>query len=217
MTTIDTDSAKLAGLQIDMLQKVRGGHITLSHLEWFTGLNKTQRDMLSGADLSKLSDNRFELINTFEVIVPEGYDHATRLGSFKKAHKKEFYYFNDAIMDENFAKATTQLTPGRKFAVKVFQINTTVTSEDCLAQLKRVKAVLVGAQGISLAMSKRKRSCRCLAGPFPLMKRKRSGKTPMATTGCRAWTATRMATSGSASAASGIRGSATAVSSLSAT
>ncbi|HBB65121.1 MAG TPA: hypothetical protein DCZ84_00545 [Candidatus Vogelbacteria bacterium] len=29
---------KLAGLQIDLLQKIRQGHITNEHLEWFNGL-----------------------------------------------------------------------------------------------------------------------------------------------------------------------------------
>ena len=41
---IDADAAKLAGLQIDLLQKMRQGHITLDHLEWFTGLSRNARN-----------------------------------------------------------------------------------------------------------------------------------------------------------------------------
>lgn len=44
MINIGADAAKLAGLQIDLLQKIRKGHITPSHLEWFLGLTREQRD-----------------------------------------------------------------------------------------------------------------------------------------------------------------------------
>jgi len=43
------DSAnKLAGLQIDLLQKYKAGHVTLDHLEWFNNLKKSERDALLG-------------------------------------------------------------------------------------------------------------------------------------------------------------------------
>lgn len=45
-TIIDADAAKLAGLQIDLLKKMRQGHVTLAQLEWFTGLSKEARDNL---------------------------------------------------------------------------------------------------------------------------------------------------------------------------
>ena len=41
---IGADAAKLAGLQIDLLQKMRSGQITPEHLEWFNKLNKGERD-----------------------------------------------------------------------------------------------------------------------------------------------------------------------------
>jgi hypothetical protein len=97
------------------------------------------------------TDNRFELTGIFEITVPEGYDHATRLTAFGKEHRKEFYYYNDAITDTNYANATTKLVPGRRFLVRVFQIKERVSSDDCLGLLKSQKAVLVGAQGASLA------------------------------------------------------------------
>ena len=96
-------------------------------------------------------DPRFQLVNTFEITVPQGYDHATRLDTFRKEHGQEFAYFNPNLTDANFGKATTKLVPGRKLKVKVFQIKATVSSDDCLAHLESQKAILVGAQGASLA------------------------------------------------------------------
>lgn len=113
--------------------------------------NKHAKVMYSAVTGGAQVDSRFELVNTFSIIVPQSYDHATRLDSFGKEYRKEFYYYNDAITDKNYAKATTKLEPGRKLKVKVFQIKERVTSEDCIAHLRSQKAVLVGAQGASLA------------------------------------------------------------------
>lgn len=97
--------------------------------------------------------DKFELLTTFELTVPEDYNHATRLDTFKAAHEAEFYYYNPDLTDHNFSKATTQLAPGRKFAVKVFGIKSgkSVSSEECLAKIQSENGVLVGAQGASLA------------------------------------------------------------------
>jgi hypothetical protein len=96
-------------------------------------------------------DNRFEYKNEFSVVVPEGYDHSTHLDTFKSAHETEFVYYNQNITSKNYANATTKLVAGRRFKVKVFQIKKTVSSVDCLRFLASQKAVLVGAQGASLA------------------------------------------------------------------
>ncbi|MDO8579428.1 MAG: hypothetical protein Q7R72_00980 [bacterium] len=103
-----------------------------------------------------VADKRFEQVGEFSVVVPEGYNHATRLETFSNQHRKEFNYYNDAITDKNYSSATTKLVAGRKFKVKVFQIKETVTSVDCLGFLKSQKAVLVGAQGASLAYEQAK-------------------------------------------------------------
>ena len=103
----------------------------------------------------RLQRYQFELVKTFEVTVPVDYDHATRLTKFGKAHCEEFYYYSDAITDTNFAK-TPALTPGKKFLVKVFQIHGIVSSEDCLTQLRCVKATLTGAHGASLVYEQAK-------------------------------------------------------------
>jgi hypothetical protein len=104
------------------------------------------------------ADDRFKLVLvvSFDVIVPENYDHATRLDTFREVHEEEFYSYNDNIMDANFSEATVKLEPGRKLTVKVFQITEQVTSEKCLAFLKSQKAVLTGAQGASLVYEQAK-------------------------------------------------------------
>lgn len=50
-TIIGAETAKLAGLQVDSLQKVRSGQITLDQWEWFNGLTREQREalMVNGA------------------------------------------------------------------------------------------------------------------------------------------------------------------------
>ncbi len=97
-----------------------------------------------------IADKRFELLKTFDITVPVGYEHGKRLDSFYKENKKKFYYYNDAITDKNFSKATTKLEAGRKLKVKIFQIKETVTSENCMDFLKSQNAILTGAQGASL-------------------------------------------------------------------
>ena len=117
--------------------------------------NKMAKAMFATVQGEVQTDNRFELLKSFDVTAPEGYDHATRLDTFRAAHQseenKEFYFYNDAITDSNYAaKATTKLVPCRQFTVKVFGITERVTSDDCLAKLRREKAILVGAQGCTL-------------------------------------------------------------------
>jgi hypothetical protein len=43
-TVIGADAAKLAGLQIDLLQKIRNGQVTPDHLEWFNKLTREERE-----------------------------------------------------------------------------------------------------------------------------------------------------------------------------
>ncbi len=109
------------------------------------------------------SDSRFKLLNAFELTVPEGYIHESQLASFSKNYKKDFYYYNDNITDENFSKATNKFVPSRTYKVKIFGINQPVGSEDCLTFLKAQKAILAGAQGISLVWE-------CKKDEFPIGK-----------------------------------------------
>src|SRR5579872_5367675 len=101
----------------------------------------------------KPKPGKFELLTTFEVTVPENYDHVNRLDTFKVAHESEFYYYNPNITDANYGNATTKLVPGRKFQVKVFGIRRgkSITSDECLDKVRLENGTLVGAQGASLA------------------------------------------------------------------
>ena len=150
---IGADAAKLAGLQIDTLQKVRNGQITLEHWEWFNKLNRVERDNLAGVNVVV---SRFSLLSSLQFTVPEGYNHSTQLASFSKENRKKFYSYNDNITDENFAKTTNKLVPGKTYEAKIFGITKWVTSEDCLAFLKTQNAILVGAQGISVVWQQAK-------------------------------------------------------------
>ncbi|MFA7216682.1 MAG: hypothetical protein WC095_01720 [Candidatus Paceibacterota bacterium] len=134
-----------AGFDADLVQRVVNSRGNKQAKAMYAAL-------MGGAQI----DDRFKLVNTFEIVVPEGYDHSKRLDSFGKEHRKAFYYYNDAITDKNYAKATTKLEAGRKLKVKVFQIKETVTSEDCMAKLRSEKAILVGAQGASLVWEQKK-------------------------------------------------------------
>lgn len=118
--------------------------------------NKLAKAMYAALTNGAQVDDRFELVNTFEIVVPEGYDHSKRLDSFGREYDMAFCYFNHGITDKNYAKATTKLEPGRKLKVKVFQIKERVTSEDCLAYLRSQKAILVGAQGVTLVLGQKK-------------------------------------------------------------
>jgi len=151
---IGADAAKLAGLQIDTLQKVRNGQITLEHWEWFNKLNRVERDNLAGVNVVV---SRFSLLSSLQFTVPKDYNHPTQLASFAKENRKKFYFYNDNITDRNFAKVTNKLVPGKTYEAKIFKITKRVTSEDCLAFLKKTqKAIFVGAQGISVVWQQAK-------------------------------------------------------------
>ncbi len=110
-------------------------------------------NILAGIDTT---DPRFIPLKTFQFTVPENYNHSTQLASFKKENRKKFCFYNDNITDENFKNATNKLTPGKIYEAKIFGITKRISSEDCLAFLKTQKAILVGAQGISVVWQQAK-------------------------------------------------------------
>ena len=173
---IDADAAKLAGLQIDLLQKVRQGHVTLDHLEWFCGLNACDRNHLivhwkellcekpSTKPVSSTEPTeKFALLVDLGIItVPDDYDHATCLAKFHAKHQggknKSFYYYNDNITDKNFPNPTRILKPGDKLRVRAFKqiVGGSTTSEERLAFLATQKAIYTGAQGASLVFEQKR-------------------------------------------------------------
>lgn len=119
--------------------------------------DKVMNDVVNSLIKYSMADNRFELLTSFEITVPKRYNHNTQLATFDDYAKKERYYFyNENITDKNFAKATQWLVPGKTYSVKIFGIKQRVTSEDCLAFLSTQQAILVGAQGLSLARQLKK-------------------------------------------------------------
>jgi hypothetical protein len=164
-TVIDADAAKLAGLQIDTLQKVRSGQITLGQLERFNNLSSEDREARFG-DIKKPKPalpaeptEKFALFVDLGIItVPDDYVHGERLAMFGKQNRKKFYYYNDAISDANFPNPNRILKPRDKLRVRAFKqiVSGTTTSEERMAFLATQKAVHTGAQGVSLVWDQKR-------------------------------------------------------------
>lgn len=161
---IDAETAKLAGLQIDTLQKVRSGQITLDQLERFNNLSTDDREARFG-DWKKLrpqalseTTEKFALLVDIGIItVPDDYVHEKRLTMFYKQNRRKLYY-NDEITDKNFPNPTRILKPGDKLRVRAFKqvaLGTT-TSEECMAFLATQKAIHTSAQGLSLVFEQKR-------------------------------------------------------------
>lgn len=169
---IDADAAKLAGLQIDLLQKFRAGKLSLAELELFLKLAPKDRanrfgdwkqakaDFLSSTvKASPAEPEKFALLADLGVIVvPEGYDHATSLASFKEANRKKFYYYNDDISDANFPNPSRILKAGDRLRVRAF--HQTARGETSSAErmdfLRDQQAVFTGAQGAGLVFEQKR-------------------------------------------------------------
>ena len=164
--TVDEMETLLVNRIPDLIRRYKEGGLDPS------GVNTTLQMVLEGVIINKQKTvivappkpkaDKFELLTTFEVTVPEGYDHTTRLDTFREMHqpeveteerKKQFHYYNPNITDANYGMATTKLVPGWKFQVKVFGIrrSKSVTSDECLDKVRLENGVHVGAQGASLA------------------------------------------------------------------
>lgn len=91
-------------------------------------------------------------IKDFEFMVPSDYNHDSQIDIFYEKAKilESTYYFNDGFTSQNFRSATTRLTPGKTYRVRIFPVLQTVTSEDCMTFLQKQGAVLVGGQGATL-------------------------------------------------------------------
>lgn len=162
---IGAEAAKLAGLLVDFLQKMRDGQATLNHFEWFNNLTQGERDQLvaSGktifAPAPSVVSAKFSLfVDLGTIIVPQSYVHKTRLMSFEEENRKKFYSYNDNVSDANFSHSSRAMNPGDKLWVRVFKqiVPGTTTSEERLAFLKTQNAVFVGAQGLTLVWEQKK-------------------------------------------------------------
>lgn len=98
----------------------------------------------------EVEDERFRLLGGFPVAVPAEYRHVNCLAAFRKASGESLCFHPD-FNDQSCCRATAVLIPGLRFWAEVFQVVKRVTMEDCLDFLCLQNAVLVGAQGLSLA------------------------------------------------------------------
>lgn len=164
-TIIGADAAKLAGLQIDTLQKVRSGVITLGQWERFNNMSKADREARFG-DWKKPEPTapaepteKFALLVDLGIItVPDDYVHEKQLTTFGKQNHKKFHSYNDEITDKNFPNPTRVLKPGDKLRVRAFKqvVGGTTTSEERMAFLATQKAIHTGAQGASLVFDQKR-------------------------------------------------------------
>lgn len=171
-TIIGAETARWAGLQIDLHSKFRSGNISADQLEWWLNQPKNGRDALMEGNRPATEPlqsseptnlpaqaGKFALFVDLGIItVPDDYDHATALKSFGKKNRKKFYYYNDAITDPNFPNPTRVLKPGDKFRVRAWKqvVGGTTTSEERMAFLATQKAIYTGAQGASLVWDQKR-------------------------------------------------------------
>ncbi len=109
--------------------------------------------------IEKFRNDKFALlVDLGTITVPDDYVHGSRLTTFGKKHRKEFYYYNDNITDGNFGNPSRVLKPGDKLRVRAYKQVTPgeTTSEERMAFLATQKAVLVGAQGASLVYEQKR-------------------------------------------------------------
>ncbi len=157
---------KIVGQEEERTLSVHKEHEFLLKLE-VAGLNNDLAQMVIGSKDNELAikvvsfiqnggvvgvDPRFSFLKSFRLTVPANYVHANRLDSFAKTYKTKFYSYNNNITDENFAKVSHQLVPGKTYVVRLFGIKKgeVVSSNDCLGVYRANKAYFTGAQGASV-------------------------------------------------------------------
>lgn len=161
---IGGDAAKLAGLQIDTLQKVRSGQITLEQLEKFNNLSPDAREERFGNIRNQANRTTFTMfIDLGIVTVPDDYNHKTQLSSFKAKYQNEkvesFSPYNSLITDESFSAPSCILRSGDMLHVQVFRqvgVDETTSSEERMEFLSSRHAVYTGAQGASLVWEQKR-------------------------------------------------------------
>lgn len=158
---IDADAAKLAGLQIDLLQKLRSGNITPMQLEWFINLGKDAREVfMSGGKLPPpaISEKFTFFVDLGIITVPNDYHHATQLTKFTKQNRRWFDRYAGIVTDETFPNPSRYLGSGHKLRVRVFKqvASGVTTSKECMEFLRSQNAVFTGVQGLSLVFEQKR-------------------------------------------------------------
>ena len=163
---IGAETARWAGLQIDLHSKLRSGNLTPDQLEWWLNQSKDTRDSIMVGEKpttkplppSEPTEKFGLLVDLGIITVPDDYDHSSQLKTFGKQNRKKFYYYNENITDENFPNPTRVLKPDDKLRVRAFKqiVGGTTTSEERMAFLATQKAIHTGAQGASLVWDQKR-------------------------------------------------------------
>lgn len=94
--------------------------------------------------------NQFKQVTSFDIVVPGDTDHSSFLSVFNQKHRKEFFYYDKSLTDENLEITSPTLVPGDKFRVRVCRAKEDVAEEDCINFLNSKKASFLGAHGLAL-------------------------------------------------------------------
>jgi hypothetical protein len=119
--------------------------------------DQVKKDIISLFTKYSVTDDRFKLLTSFPMTVPEDYDHDKQLINFLFYIRRVFVgkflpkhlFVNEDITDANF-KASQRLIPGKTYLIEFFEINGKILSEDCLAFYAARQVIFAGAQGLSL-------------------------------------------------------------------
>lgn len=94
------------------------------------------------------------------ITAPNNYNHSTQINEFAKKVMRKAYGYNPDFNGENFVNATDPLLPGKLYKCEFIPIIKEVSSQKCLSFLYYKKALLVGAQGLTL-------TCQLIEKHFP--------------------------------------------------
>ncbi len=100
------------------------------------------------------TDKNFgSIITEITITVSTSYKPEEQIDNFVKRVKKDktTFCFNEDFCSKNFLRSTGKLLPGKSYNIKIFQITGMVTTEQCVNFLRNQKAVMLGAQGLTLA------------------------------------------------------------------
>lgn len=79
----------------------------------------------------------------FSFVTPDTYDHDAQLQSFKEfaKTKSSFSFFHEDLKDSNFSRVSNKLEPGRKYVVRIIEVQQKVTTTFCYSYLKKTKGL----------------------------------------------------------------------------
>jgi len=116
--------------------------------------SNTQRTIVAVENDSalKVEDKVGNSVAEFEIQVPLDYNHLTQLDSFVMRNRNNSsWIISWMFTDSVFSISTNKLIPGEFYTVKIFPIIKQMRSEECIEFMKNQNAIMVNAQGLTLA------------------------------------------------------------------